>query len=116
MISEWGVGGGVEKGDKVASSVEQVAKTPFFGLWYPYNSANDPWTNADFSAYRRKLYKATSDWLKTRGGPRLRVDGLYTWSAGSWDATGVNPQSAGSWVDPQIQSLVRSHNAQVNSV
>ena len=31
---------------------------------------------------RRKLYSATSDWLKKRGGPTYRVDGLYVWNAG----------------------------------
>jgi hypothetical protein len=116
VISEWGVGGGVEQGDKIATSLERVAKQPFFGLWYPYQSDKDPWTNPDYAAFRRKLYKATADWLKSRGGPTLRVDGIYMWNAGSWDATGVNPTSGGNWVDPAIQSLVRAHNAQVNSV
>ena len=104
----------MEQGDKIAPSLERVAKTPFFGLWYPYRSENDPWKNPEYAAYRRKLYKATSDWLKTRGGPRLRLDGVYVWSAGSWDALGVSPQSGGNWIDPQIQSMVKAHNAYVN--
>lgn len=116
VISEWGVGGGVEEGDEIAPTLSDVARTPFFGLWYPYKPANDPWTIPEYSAYRRKLYRATSDWLKKRGGPNLRLDGLYMWTAGSWDGVGVNPNSGGSWVDPQLQAMVRAHNAQVNSV
>lgn len=116
VISEWGIGGGVEEGDKIASSLEKVARNPFFGLWYPYKGENDPWANPEYANYRRKLYKATADWLKKRGGPNLRLDGVYMWNAGSWDAVGVNPTSGGNWIDPKIQSMVRAHNAQVNSV
>lgn len=92
-----------------------VAAQPFFGTWYPYAREKDPWVNPEFSAYRKKLYSATSDWLKGRGGPNLRVDGMYVWNAGSWDALGVNPNSGGSWVDPTLQTMVRAHNAYVNS-
>jgi hypothetical protein len=115
VISEWGVGGGTPDGKKVAPDLNYVASNPFFGLWYPYSPEKDPWTNPQYSDYRRKVYRATSDWLKKRGSPGIRVDGLYTWNAGTHDALGVNPTSGGSWIDPQIQSLVRSHNAYVNS-
>jgi len=115
VISEWGVGGGTPEGKKIAANVTDVAAQPFFGTWYPYTLEKDPWVRPEYSAYRRKLYKATSDWLKGRGGPNLRVDGLYAWNAGSWDALGVNPNSAGSWVDPSLQAMVREHNAYVNS-
>jgi hypothetical protein len=115
VISEWGIGGGTPEGKKIAPDLEYVAANPFFGLWYPYAYDKDPWTNPEYNAYRRKVHKATAEWLKSRGGPRLRVDGLYTWNAGSWDSLGVNVNSGGSWIDPQIQSMVRAHNAYVNS-
>jgi hypothetical protein len=115
VISEWGVGGGTPEGKEIAGNLTYVAANPFFGTWYPYTYDKDPWVNQDFSKYRRSLYAATSDWLKKRGGPNVRVDGLYVWNAGSWDALGVNPNSGGSWVDPQLQASVRAHNAYVNS-
>jgi hypothetical protein len=115
VISEWGVGGGTPEGKKIAANVTDVAAQPFFGTWYPYTYDKDPWVKPEYSAYRRKLYRATSDWLKGRGGPNLRLDGLYVWNAGSWDALGVNPTSGGSWIDPSLQSMVRDHNAYVNS-
>lgn len=115
VISEWGVGGGTPEGKLIAANVTDVAAQPFFGTWYPYTYDKDPWVKSDYSAYRKKLYRATSDWLKGRGGPNLRLDGLYVWNAGSWDALGVNPTSGGNWIDPSLQSMVRDHNAYVNS-
>jgi len=117
VISEWGIGGGTMDGSKIAANLADVAGYPFFGLWYPYATNKDPWRNPQFNAYRRKLYSATSDWLKKKGGPTYRVDGLYVWNAGSWDATGVHFATAGnggSWQDGQITEMVKAHNKAVN--
>ena len=82
VISEWGVGGGVLDGCCIAPTLADVAGFPFFGLWYPFSPAKNPWANPSYNAYRRKLYTATSGWLKNRGGPNYQVDTVYMWNAG----------------------------------
>ncbi|KAI8466695.1 MAG: hypothetical protein J3K34DRAFT_432891 [Monoraphidium minutum] len=116
VISEWGVGGGTEDGKSIAATVKDVAGYPFFGLWYPYGSWKDPWKRPEYAAYRRYLYRKTADWLAQGGGPTFKLDKLYVWNAGSWDALGVHFQSGdatGSWADSEIIELVKTHNAKV---
>lgn len=59
VISEWGVGGGARTfstdsvgGKLTSASVSEVAKFPFFGLWYPYSADKNPWLNKSYNEYR----------------------------------------------------------------
>ncbi|KAF8071022.1 hypothetical protein HT031_001104 [Scenedesmus sp. PABB004] len=116
VISEWGLGGGTQDGNAIAPTVEDVAGHPFFGLWYPYGSWKDPWRNGQYADYRRYLYSQTAKWLRG-GAQEYALDGIYVWTAGSWDALGVHyatSGSDGSWADPQIVSMVKAHNKAVN--
>eukprot|EP00878_Enallax_costatus_P001421 GHUV01001571.1.p1 GENE.GHUV01001571.1~~GHUV01001571.1.p1 ORF type:complete len:424 (+),score=133.23 GHUV01001571.1:197-1468(+) len=115
VISEWGLGGGTQDGSAIAANLSDVAGHPFFGLWYPYSTSKDPWRNSQYNDYRRYLYSQMSKWLKTGAG-EYRLDGVYVWDAGSWDALGVHyatTGSDGSWADSQIVNLVKEHNKSV---
>ncbi len=84
---------------------------------YPQSQAKNPWKISAYNGYRQKLYTQTAAWLRNRGGPTYRVDGLYMWNAGSWDALGVHyatANSQGSWADAKVQATVKAHNAAVN--
>eukprot|EP00775_Hariotina_reticulata_P001231 gene1231-1570_t len=107
VISEWGLGGGAQDGNSVAASLTDVAGHPFFGLWYPYSTSKDPWKNSQYNDYRRYLYDQTAKWLKNRAGV-YNLDGIYVWTAGSWDALGVHfatSGNGGSWADDKIIQL-----------
>uniref|UniRef100_A0A383VIG4 Glycoside hydrolase family 5 domain-containing protein n=1 Tax=Tetradesmus obliquus TaxID=3088 RepID=A0A383VIG4_TETOB len=117
VISEWGLGGGTQDGNGVAASLADVAGHPFFGLWYPYAAYKDPWKNSQYNDYRRYLYSQTAKWLRAGAGD-YKVDALYVWTAGSWDALGVHYATAGgdgSWADSQITNMVKAHNKAVNA-
>lgn len=111
VISEWGIGGGTQDGQGIAPDVTFAAGHPFFGLWYPYSDGKNPWLKNDFAAYRRYLYDMTSKWLK--GQSDYKLDKIYVWNAGSWDALGVHYASQG-WKDPKIIEAVKAHNKAVN--
>jgi hypothetical protein len=94
-----------------------MAGHPFFGLWYPYSPSKDPWRNKSYADYRRYLYRQTASWLRSNA-QAYKLDGIYVWTAGSWDALGVHyatrtPQ--GTWADQSIIDLVKAHNRAVNS-
>lgn len=52
VISEWGLGGGTQDGKAIAANLTMLASHPFFGLWYPYEPAKDPWRNSQYNDYR----------------------------------------------------------------
>lgn len=53
----------------------------------------------------------TSKWLK--GGGEYKLDKMYVWNAGSWDALGVHFASQG-WKDQKVIDTVKAHNKAVN--
>lgn len=66
----------------------------------------------------RQLYNMTARYLAAGGHLAFRVDGLFLWGCASWDLLGVHHGSystAGSYREPGVVAIVRSHNAAVSS-
>lgn len=101
VLSEYGVGGGVNQNGSVpATTAAEAAQFPFFGIWGSYNPATDPWKTItpetqqiEVRDWRRRFMKETSRWLMAGGGPEYRVDGVYLWALASWDVQ-VRPSCA----------------------
>ncbi|EFN52791.1 hypothetical protein CHLNCDRAFT_138435 [Chlorella variabilis] len=102
---EFGVGGGSSPtGDKKATTAEEAAYTPFFGMSGPYTRAKDPFVLYDLS--RPSPYLA-------QGGCDYTVAHVYIWNLESWDVQALYPLSTtseGSYRDPVITDLIDSHN------
>lgn len=119
VYSEHGVGGYSSKGNQIAPDLAALAKYPMRGVWLgQYSVESDPWRNAQYKQYRRQLYRLLSMWASQGGGPIYRIDGVYGWSVGTWDALGVHPSAnswAGTYADDEIRTTIRGANAKVNS-
>lgn len=116
---EFGVGGGSSPtGDKKATTAEEAAYTPFFGMSGPYTRAKDPFVLYDLSRpspvrdYARWFYNKTAEYL-AQGGCDYTVAHVYIWNLESWDVQALYPLSTtseGSYRDPVITDLIDSHN------
>ena len=119
VYSEHALGGYNSKGNRIAPDLAALAKYPMRGIWPgQYSVESDPWRNAQYKQYRRQLYRLLSIWASKGGGPMYRIDGVYGWSVGTWDALGVHPSAnswAGTYADDQIRTTIRGTNAKVNS-
>lgn len=117
---EFGVGGGTSPtGDKKATTAEEAAYTPFFGISGPYRRAMDPFLLYDLSQpspvrdYARFFYNQTAAYLR-QGGCQYKIDAAYVWNLESWDVQALYPISTtaeGSYRDPEIAGLIAQHNA-----
>ncbi|KAL4440114.1 hypothetical protein ABPG75_003115 [Micractinium tetrahymenae] len=118
--SEFGVGGGTSpQGDKKATTAEEAAYTPFFGMSGAYTRAKDPFILYDLSQpspvrdYARYFYNQTAAYLR-QGGCDYRVGHVYVWNLPSWDVQALYPLSTtseGSYRDPAIVATINALNS-----
>ncbi len=112
--SELGIGAGRDGGGSwPATTREQAASTPYFGIYGEYRAAKDPW-QGDLSAFRRDYYRAFLGYL--RGVGRWRIDRAFIWSLDSWDVQAIYPistSSEGSYRDGVVVDAIIAHNAAV---
>jgi hypothetical protein len=76
----------------------------------------DPWAQPDYRAYRRTWHANLLGFLRSGGGPHVKVDAAFAWSVGSFDVAAVHPVStsaAGSYADPEIMGWMSKLSAQV---
>ncbi|KAI8464122.1 MAG: hypothetical protein J3K34DRAFT_396852 [Monoraphidium minutum] len=104
----------------VAPDLEFVKIHPWVGIWPSpaYEPGGDPWMKPDYKKFRREFYSYMVEWAKRGGGPQYQVDGIYTWSVGSFDFNGVHPATSsgsGTYADPEISRSVRDANQLVQS-
>lgn len=110
LFSEVGLGGGDPNNQRAASSLLELAMNPLNGIWAVYNTAQDPWRNADYKLYRREWFKALTTFLYGGGGPRYKVDAAFIWSVGTWDVAAIHPISTseqGTYADWEIVKWMR---------
>ena len=66
--NEYGVGGGASQdGNTPATTAEQAAATPFFGVFGGYVKARDPWQTPQVKDYNHYFYRQTLAYLDSRG-------------------------------------------------
>ncbi|PRW39302.1 Palmitoyl-monogalactosyldiacylglycerol delta-7 chloroplastic [Chlorella sorokiniana] len=106
---EFGVGGGTSPtGDKKATTAEEAAYTPFFGMSGPYTREKDP-----FILYDLAQPSPTAHYL-AQGGCQYHVSHVYVWNLESWDVQAIYPistTSEGSYRDPAIVQIINDHNS-----
>ncbi|KAI8462886.1 MAG: hypothetical protein J3K34DRAFT_462714 [Monoraphidium minutum] len=110
LFSEVGLGGGSSDGRAAATSVVELALNPLNGIWAVYNTAQDPWRNADFKTYRRQWFKSLMTFLYGGGGPRYKVDAAFIWSVGTFDVAAIHPISTsteGTYADWEVVKWMR---------
>eukprot|EP01024_Parvocaulis_polyphysoides_P028048 TRINITY_DN25358_c0_g2_i1.p1 TRINITY_DN25358_c0_g2~~TRINITY_DN25358_c0_g2_i1.p1 ORF type:complete len:341 (-),score=43.17 TRINITY_DN25358_c0_g2_i1:217-1101(-) len=135
---EYGVGGGTSRfGDELATTAEEVAITPFFGIYAPYTRAMDPWKLwqqdpiPETRQYMHYYYNQTHEFFRTtrpvstsmnaneyRSQYVYYIDAVYLWNQGSWDIQAIYPSSTtseGSYRDEVVISLIKAHNLAVQA-
>lgn len=123
--SEYGVGGGTsQNGDQKATTAEQAAFTPFFGINGPYSCDKDPFDMchqdepSPVRDYRRYFFNASAQYFKENGCEYHGVKVAYLWGTGSWDVLAIYPgdtSGEGSWTDPVVVQTIASHNQYAQS-
>lgn len=122
--AETGVGGGAaQDGRTPASTADQAAFYPYWGIQGPHRCDLDPFKMCECDQvtgacgsdnpvrdYRRNFYQGFSDYLNQGGCEYSNtIEVVYIWGTGSWDVLGVyNPDR--SWMDPVVTDIIRSHN------
>eukprot|EP01023_Acetabularia_acetabulum_P020487 TRINITY_DN2065_c0_g1_i6.p1 TRINITY_DN2065_c0_g1~~TRINITY_DN2065_c0_g1_i6.p1 ORF type:complete len:499 (+),score=61.21 TRINITY_DN2065_c0_g1_i6:25-1521(+) len=132
-FAEYGVGGGVKiSGAARATTQEEVAKFPFFGISGPYSRATDPWQMysdviSPARQYMHYFYEKTIEMASSDinvnydiGNEFYRTEfvydigAIYIWNLVSWDVQAVYPYSTnsqGSYRDEYVVGLIKNHNA-----
>lgn len=127
---EYGVGGGVaQDGQTKATTAEETASTPFFGVFGQYSRDNDPWALYNQNevngprSYLHYFYNSTIDYLNSGGkgssscpNCQFRADGVFLWNDATWDIQAIYPESTsseGSYRDNFLVDLINSHNRAV---
>ncbi|KAI8472172.1 MAG: hypothetical protein J3K34DRAFT_215181 [Monoraphidium minutum] len=119
VYSEHGLGG-CYWDYTVAPNLEFVKLHPWVGHWpnNGYDPKTNPWLKGDYKGFRQEFYDTVIDWAQRGGGPQYQIDGIYTWSVGSFDVANVFPSTTnekGSYSDPKIAASIKASNEAVNS-
>lgn len=119
VYSEHGLGG-CYWDFTVAPTLEFLRLHPWLGYWPSngYEAKTSPWVNEEYKKYRRQYYDTVIQWAQAGGGPQYQIDGIYTWSVGSFDVNDVHPATSndkGSYSDPVIAAAIKKSNEAVNA-
>eukprot|EP01024_Parvocaulis_polyphysoides_P038886 TRINITY_DN3511_c0_g2_i1.p1 TRINITY_DN3511_c0_g2~~TRINITY_DN3511_c0_g2_i1.p1 ORF type:complete len:548 (-),score=70.28 TRINITY_DN3511_c0_g2_i1:1419-2846(-) len=130
--SEYGIGGGAgQRGSATGTTQEEVAKTPFFGIFGPYNRQTDPWQmySSTISPARQYMHYYYTQTIKMLGQDIYvnfdtdaenyrteyvyNVDAVFIWNLASWDVQAIYPDSTtdqGSYRDEYVVQMIKDHN------
>lgn len=118
--SEYGLGGGTsQNGDRPATTAEESAYTPFFGIGGSYACSKDPFDMCHPDVpnpvrdYRRYYYAKSAEYFQKGGCKYKGTKRAFIWSLGSWDVLAIYPgdrSSEGSWTDPVVVQTINCHN------
>ncbi|WP_145293922.1 hypothetical protein [Planctopirus ephydatiae] len=110
VVTEFGVGGsGMLDGGKVvhpAEKVEHIARTPWA---MTTKISENPWTNSEYTAYRRQVHDAFLRFLADQKSP-WKIPVAYLWAMGSCDPVGI--ENLG-FEDPEVARIIRAHNQKI---
>lgn len=119
-FQEFGVGGAKNPYGEAATTAEEAAEFPYFGINGQFSCDKDPFKGCEsgtnpIKEYRRHYFRTTAEWL-AQGGCNYTADKVYIWNLGSWDVLAISPTSfdgQGNYSDPEIVRIINEHNSEM---